>query len=285
MTAITGSPVEQAFIETFNSNLKQAYQGKGKLRHAVTFVSGVGGTQHSFPVMDAGMATDRGAAHSDLTPMTGDTSNVPAIFNDIDATQFIDDFEPFKVNFSIQNGYIMKIAKAITRKEDQIIIDAMDAAATTKTVANNVSGSVANLTSEAVKRAGALLDDDEVDEEGRHFAYTSSQKEALLGLTEVTSTDFANVKALVNGDVDTYMGFKFHMIGRNRLEGGLPIATDDRSCFAWQEEAVGLAMAADVRTSINYSASKGSHVVRSYFSGGAAVIDLAGVVEVICSEA
>lgn len=285
MTQITGSPVEQAFIETFNSNLKQAYQGKGKLRNSVTYVSGVGGKSHSFPVMSAGVATERGALGSDLTPMTGDTGNVPCIFSDIDATQYVDDFEQFKVNFSIQSGYIKKIAKAITRKEDQMIMDAMDAAATTKLVANNVSGSIANLTADAVKRASALLDDDEVDEEGRHFVYTSSQKEALLGLTEVTSTDFANVKALVNGDVDTYMGFKFHMIGRNRAEGGLPLSGDDRSCFAYHEDAVGFAMAADVRTTINYSASKGLEVVRSYFSGGACVIDLDGVVEVICSEA
>lgn len=284
MTQITGSPVEQAFIETFNANLKQAYQGKGKLREAVTFVSGVLGKSHAFPIMAAGVARDRGALGDDLVPMTGDTDNATAVFSDIDATQFVDDFEQFKVNFSIQNGYIKKIAKAITRKEDQIILDAFTTASPTKIVANDVSGSAANLTAQAVKRAMALLDDDEVDDEGRHFAYTSSQKESLLGLTEVTSTDFANVRALVNGDVDTYIGFKFHMFGA-RAEGGLPKVVNDRSNFAWQEEAIGFAMADDVRTRIDYSATKGLNVVRSYFSGGAVVIDLTGVVEVIVSEA
>lgn len=285
MPGITGSPIEAAFIETFNANLKLAYQGQGKLREGVTFVTGVLGKSHSFPIMEAGVAQDRGAAHADLVPMSGDTDNVTAIFNDIDATQFIDDFEQFKVNFSIQNGYIKKIAKAITRKEDQIIMDAMDAASTTKTVANDVSGSVSNLTVDAMIAAGSLLDDDEVDEEGRHFAYTSSQKGSLLSETKVGSSDYNQVQALVKGELDLFMGFKMHMIGRGRAEGGLPLSVADRTCFAWHEDAVGFAMAEEVRTRIGYSESKGSTVVRSYFSGGAAVIDLTGVVTVIASEA
>ena len=41
------------------------------------------------------------------------------------------------------------------------------------------------------------------------FACSAAQTDDLLGETEVTSSDYAGVKALVNGEVDTFMGFKF----------------------------------------------------------------------------
>jgi hypothetical protein len=37
---------------------------------------------------------------------------------------------------------------------------------------------------------------------------------ALLGQTEVTNQNYAAVKALVQGEIDTFMGFKFHRLER-----------------------------------------------------------------------
>ena len=45
---------------------------------------------------------------------------------------------------------------------------------------------------------------------------------ALLDETELTSSDFATVKALSTGEIDTFLGFKFITLG-DRDEGGLPI--------------------------------------------------------------
>ncbi len=179
------------------------------------------------------------------------------------------------------------ITNQITRAEDQLIIDAVAANTfpTNKKVAKDVSGSTANLTIAAVKKAASLLDADEVDEEGRHFIYTNVQKEALLGLAETSDINYAGVKALVNGDINTLLGFTFHMIGANRAEGGLPKTTTVRKCFAWQEDAVGLAMAADMDTEINYVAERLSHLVTCTMSGGAGVIDKLGVIQIECDEA
>ena len=56
---------------------------------------------------------------------------------------------------------------------------------------------------------------------GERFAIVHPQQTGdLLGTTEVTSSDFNTVKTLVNGDVDTFLGFKFIEIG-DRDEGGL----------------------------------------------------------------
>ena len=57
-----------------------------------------------------------------------------------------------------------------------------------------------------------------------YAAITAQGLGGLLNEEEITSVDYNNVKALVNGDVDTFGGFKFVVI-EDRAEGGL---TDSR---------------------------------------------------------
>jgi hypothetical protein len=54
----------------------------------------------------------------------------------------------------------------------------------------------------------------------------------LLGTTQVTSSDFNTVKALVQGSVDSFMGFKF--ISSNRL----PHNGTSRQVFAYAQDGL-----------------------------------------------
>ena len=62
---------------------------------------------------------------------------------------------------------------------------------------------------ETLRKIKRKFDEDEVGDDQRFLAIPASQIEALLGRTQVTSADFASVKALVNGDVNSFMGFRF----------------------------------------------------------------------------
>ena len=104
-----------------------------------------------------------------------------------------------------------------------------------------------------------------------------------MGETEVTSSDYNSVKALVAGDVNTFLGFQFHTIG-DRDEGGLSISSGDRVVYAWHQQAVGMAEGMGIRTEINYIPEKTSHLVSSMFSAGAITIDAEGVVAITCDE-
>ena len=54
------------------------------------------------------------------------------------------------------------------------------------------------------------------------------------------------VKALVNGEIDTILGFKFHRSTR------LPIVTGtDKKCFAWQADAMGVAVGMPIKTNVS----------------------------------
>ena len=53
------------------------------------------------------------------------------------------------------------------------------------------------------------LDTDRVPKSGRNVALRAVALSGLLSSTEVTSSDYNAVKTLVNGEIDTFMGFKF----------------------------------------------------------------------------
>ena len=104
-------------------------------------------------------------------------------------------------------------------------------------------------------------------------------KSALLNTTSVTSSDFNTVKALVQGDVDTFLGFKF--IVTNRLS----IASNIRSCFAWAEDGIALGVGKDVSARIDERADKG-YATQVYYcmSIGATRMEEDKVVQIDCDE-
>jgi hypothetical protein len=110
----------------------------------------------------------------------------------------------------------------------------------------------------------------------------ASQLDALLGETETTSSDFSTVKALVRGEISSFMGFNFITIG-DRDEGGVP-KPSTRSCFAWHRDAMGYAESMAQKTEVNYIPEKTSFLVSSMFSAGSVAIDSEGIVQINCTE-
>ena len=110
----------------------------------------------------------------------------------------------------------------------------------------------------------------------------SSQLDALLGETEVTSADFATVKALVRGEINSFMGFNIITMG-DRDEGGVP-KPSTRTCFAWHQDSMGYAESMSQKSEVNYIPEKTSFLVSSMFSAGAVAIDDEGIVKISCTE-
>jgi Phage capsid protein len=113
--------------------------------------------------------------------------------------------------------------------------------ALTQTIAVNFveTGAAANtgLTIGKLRQAKYLLDAADVDDDDpRYFALTAKSLQDLLRTVEVTSSDYNTVKALVNGDVNTFMGFKFIRIS-NRIMP-LDVAADVRTCVAWARSGI-----------------------------------------------
>jgi hypothetical protein len=272
-----------AYIAQFDAEVKQAYQATSQLRGTVRTRTGVIGSTHRFPKMSKGAATPH-VPQSDVTPLGIAHSHATATLTDWDAPEYTDIFMQQKVNFDERRELVQVVSAAIGRRYDQIIIDAMIAASAPNTVSNDVGGTDTNLNVSKLREAARKLTAKNVPMQGRYIAIHANNLEGLLGETQVTSADFNTVKALVQGEINTFMGFRFIVLG-DRDEGGLPLASNDRTCLAWHMSAVGLAEGIAPRTAIDWIPQKVSYLVNASFSAGAVAIDDDGIVKITCREA
>jgi hypothetical protein len=140
----------------------------------------------------------------------------------------------------------------------------------------------------------------------KHLAVTPAQIRALLAQTEVTSSDYNTVQALVAGKVDSFMGFKFHVsnllpvVGDNSFEtdtaytynvttglydAGGTTSTGSRRCIAWVEDGLRMATGAAFSAEISKRADKKNipQIYGKMAMGGVRMEDVK-VIEVNCKE-
>lgn len=266
--------------QEFDSQVKHAYQQAGKLRMCVTNRTGVVGDIYKFRRMGKGLANQK-ASQADVTPMDVSHNLINCILENWNAPEYTDIFDQAEVNFDEQSELAKVIAMAMGRRQDQLIIDAMgNIPASAGTALTPIAVGAAGFTVDKVREAGAAFDGTGMGMEGRYIVWNKNQKQQLLGSTEATSSDFMNVKALVNGDIDTFYGFKFVLV-EDRAEGGLPgVGTADATAYAFHTDAVGLATGIDIKTEINYVAQKTSWLANGILKAGSIVRDAEGVIEI-----
>ncbi len=275
-----------AFVQLFEAEVHQAYQGAAVLRGAARTRTGVTGDTVKFPKVGKGSASVR-VPQTDVTPINASFSQVSVSLTDYVAAEYSDIFNQQKVNFDERQELAQVVGNAIGRREDQIIIDALNAASAGSTVAKTVvtSGSAAasNLNVGKIIAAKKALDAKNVPPTDRHFVIHANNLAGLLGDERAVSGDFQTLRALVSGEINTMMGFRFHVIG-DRDEDGLPLATNDRTCFAFHRSALGVGVGIAPKTEINYIPEKTSFLVTAMLSMGAGAIDVDGICDVICDE-
>jgi hypothetical protein len=187
------------------------------------------------------------------------------------------------------SAYARTAAAAMGRAMDDAIITAATgvaktgksgATSTSLPAAQQIAAGGADLTLAKLIEAKKKLDLNSVDPSiNRYIAVGPNQIESLLNNTTVTSSDFNTVKALVQGEIDTFLGFKFIVTNRLSLSGS------DRSCFAWAEDGIKLAMGKDVMARIEERADKSFSTQVYYCSTfGATRMEEDKVVEIICGE-
>lgn len=275
-----------AFVQLFEAEVHQAYQGAAVLRGAARMRTGVVGDTVKFPKVGKGQASVR-IPQTDVVPINAAFSQVSVSLTDYVAAEFSDIFNQQKINFDERQELAQVVGNAIGRREDQVLIDALNTASAGSTVAKTVvtSGSAANsdLNVGKILAAKKALDAKSVPATDRHFVIHANNLSGLLGDERAISSDFQTVQALVGGQINTMLGFTFHVVG-DRDEGGLPLSSGDRTCFAFHRSALGCAVGIAPKTEINYIPEKTSFLITSILSMGAVVIDTDGLVDVICDE-
>jgi hypothetical protein len=198
-----------------------------------------------------------------------------------------------------QSEIMQAQVSAYMRKVDDVIIDAIGGTSYSGelgTTANTLSG--AQLVAVDFKGAGvtpanvglnlakiiaakSVLGKNEVDDDEEFiFLYTQQQLDDLLNnVTQVNSSDYNSVKALVDGTLNRFMGFTWIKTQR------LPLATDIRTCYAYVKSAVKFAENAR-QTHVDILPTQ-SHAIqiRSVADMGAVRMEEKKVVAIACDEA
>lgn len=270
-------------VAEFDAMVKHDYQGEGMLRPTVRVKTGVVGATHRFPKMGKGTATPR-IPQTDVVPMNIAHTKATATLEDWNAPEYTDIFDEVEVNYDEKAELSYTIAAAITRREDQLILDALDAASTTLTIASSVGGTGTGLNTAKCRRARRLLNQSGVPKRGGRTATASSiGMEQLLGDDDANTIDKNVIKALVDGDISKWLGFMFKEI-EDRDEGGLPTATGTRTSYFYHQSSIGLAIGKDFVTRVAYIDEKTSWLANGLFKAGAIAIDALGIVEATTVE-
>lgn len=270
-------------VAEFDAEVKHAYQGMGLLRGSVRLRTGVVGSTHRFPKMGKGTATKR-VPQTRVVPMNIAHTNATATIEDWNAPEFTDIFDQQKVNYDERQELAMVIAGAIGRREDQLILDAIDAASTTLTVSTDIGGSATGLNTAKFRRSRQLLSTQGVPKNGgRTIVVHSIGMEQLLGDSDASTFDKNTIKALFDGEIGRWLGFDVIEM-EDRDEGGLPLASSVRTSYAYHQTAVGLALGIDFRTEVNYIPDMTSWLANGIFAAGSVGIDALGIVEISTTE-
>jgi hypothetical protein len=192
-----------------------------------------------------------------------------------DEVTYIDQFDHIALGElpAPESEHVTSHAMAAKRTMDEVIIaglegtayigidgtTAVDLGSGQKVAVDYVaSGSTANsgLTLAKLTRAKYILDKNEVDADGRYFVHSAKQLQDLLNnVVEVKSSDYVNVKALVDGTVTRFLGFEFVMTELLTLD----TTTDVRTCIAYQKDGIALGIGMeksvkiDIRADLNHT--------------------------------
>ena len=281
--------ITTAFVNQFSSNVQLLSQQKGSLLRGAVSEESVTGEKAFFDQVGSSAAIKRTSRHADTMIQDTPHSRRMVTMDTYEWADLIDDADKVRMLIDPTSTYAQAASAAMGRAMDDTIILAATGASLTgssgATSTDMISGNIiahgsADLTIAKLIAAKRILDNGSVDPSiTRYIAVAPAQVEALLGTTQVTSSDFSNIKALVQGEVDTFMGFKFIMSTR------LAVASNIRTCFAWAEDGLKLAVGKDVMAKIDERADK-SYATQVFYCStfGATRMEEAKVVSVLCDE-
>jgi len=253
--------------EQFDTEVKHAYQGMKTLRECVKTRNNVVGDKYDFRLMGKGQATQRTGSSADVVPMGIAHSLKVATLLDYEAPEYTDIYDKATVNFDEVVELAQTIAGAMGRRDDQSIIDAL------ATTTNTFIDAVFNL--ETLTDAAEKLNKVEAPAEDRWFICSEIKLKELLETTNITSADYNSVRLLMSGQIDTFMGFKFKVIGSGRAEGGL-----GTSAYAFHKSALGHAVGIDMNTRVDWVAHKASWLSLGMWKAGSVLIDTEGAIKI-----
>jgi hypothetical protein len=286
--------ITTAFVQQYSSNVQMLSQQMGSLLRGVVDVESVVGKNAFFDQVGKTTAVVRTSRHADTPQIDTPHARRRVSLADYEWADLIDNADKVRLLIDPTSSYAKAAAAAMGRAMDDVIIAALGGTAYTgETGSTSVtlpagqkpysSSQSDGLTITKLLEAKRLLDAADVDPSLPRFIVCGpKQISDLLGTTQITSSDFNTVKALSQGQIDSFLGFKFIVSNRLKFDA---TNTDDRLAYAFTSDAIKLAVGQDVLARIDERADK-SYSTQVYYamSIGATRMEEEKVVEIACDE-
>jgi len=258
--------ITTAFVDQFKANILLLSQQKESVLRQVCRMEDVTGDTMYVERIGATEAQLISSRHGDTPQIDTPHSRRKLTLADYNWADLIDNVDRLKMLIDPQSTYAQNAVMAFNRSIDDVIITALGGAAYGghaggTTINNYDSGECRLVESDGtIATAGSdwsdttetaltiaklltckqLLDDAEIDEaRQRYFVTNPYNINQLLNTTEVKSSDYNTVKALAQGHIDTFMGFKF--LKSTRLVAD-DTDTGATKCYAFAQDAIVLAI-------------------------------------------
>ena len=213
------SQITTAMVEQYKSNVLMLAQQKGSKLRATVRSEMVTGKNAYFERIGAVDMVDATSRHDDTPQIDTPHSRRRVSLTTSRFADLIDNADKVRTLIDPTSPYAMNAAWAAGRKMDAVIVAALAgnayagvAGATTVALpsAQKVAAASAGLTIAKLRSAREILLGADVDlDMGATCIINPAGLTDLLSATEITSSDYNTVKALVQGQVDTFLGFKF----------------------------------------------------------------------------
>jgi hypothetical protein len=296
------SQIESWRVQQYAANVYQLSQQKGSRLAQLVRKEQFKGKAEFFDRLGLATAQKKPSRNSD-TPNLDITHSRRMVTTEMyEWATLVDRKDKLENIHSPENEYSVAARNALGRSMDDILIASSLGVArageggassvilpnTAKCAALSGVGALDYLNLNALLQAKFLLDSAEVEGQ-RYLIHRARDLQALLGDSKITSADYAAVKALVAGEVDSFLGFRFIRSERLPLAtanddstfkwgsdglysaGGTVVAATDRQCVAFVGDGLILGMNEQMQGRIDERSDK------SYSSQVYASMDLGGV--------
>ena len=321
--------ITNAFVQQYKDNVIHLAQQKGsRFRDCVLNQPDIVGLNYYFERIGATGVVLKVSRHSPTPLITTPHSRRRVSMNTAQWSDLIDNDDKLKLLIEPESQYVIAGKNAMGRATDDFIIDGMlqqafagtdgqtavsfpasqivaDSSITNVSAVDQGSNDAGQMSPQRLLAIKVLFDQADVDpDEERYIAVGPISIQTMLSHAVTNSADYNTIKALSEGAVDTFVGFKFLMTNRLPLAanntafgpfernnygsspwtGPPPVtATTDRICIAWAHTGVGFALQEDIKVEIAKDPTRSfSTVVYMEMVMGATRIEEARVVAAPC---
>lgn len=296
------SQVTEAMVQQYGTNFRALYQQKtSRAQPWCQMEGGIVGQSKSVERIGKADAYDITSRGADTKYVEVPHSRRWIDLQDKGWAELVDEMDKIRMLADPTSPYAGLAVMALNRAKDDIILAAARGNARTNTglvplpATQKIAVGGTSLTLAKLLATKEILDTNEVDDDASMAATGQSTSEAsarvifvnskmltnLYGTTEIKNVDYNSVKALAQGAIDTFLGFRF--VRTERLYRDASVTT--RYAVAWSKSCMGLGIGKDIVSSIDVLPGKNYSVqVYARMSIGAARLEDEGVVEIACNE-